>query len=53
MNILLFMLDMEYGIFGEGSKTSINQKRENSTFSHLIGKNLRPLPENAVHYKQT
>ena len=31
---------IEYGTFGEGSQISTNQKRENSAFSPLIGRNL-------------
>ena len=41
---------IEYEIFGEGSQISTNQKRENSAFSHLVGWNLRPFPENFVLY---
>ena len=41
---------IEYGIFGEGSQISTNQKRESTVFSPLIGQNLRPFPENTVHY---
>ena len=39
---------IEYGIIGEGSQISTNQKRDNSAFSFLIGRNLRPFPENTV-----
>ena len=31
------MTPIEYGIFGEGSHISTNQKRENTVFSLLIG----------------
>ena len=31
---------IEYGIFGEGSQISTNQKRESTVFSLLIGRNL-------------
>ena len=37
---------MEYGIIGDGSQISTNQKRESTVFSLLIGENLRPFPEN-------
>ena len=30
-------MSIEYGIFGEGSHISINQKRESTVFSLLIG----------------
>ena len=30
-------LNIEYGIFGEGSQISTNQKRESTVFSLLIG----------------
>ena len=43
-----FSLCMEYGIFGEGSQISTNQKRERTVFSLLIGRNLRPFPEITV-----
>ena len=42
---------IEYGIFGEGFQILNNQKRENSSFSLLIGRNLRPFPSNTVLYK--
>ena len=32
-----FDIAIEYGIFGEGSQISTNQKQENSAFSFLIG----------------
>ena len=41
---------IEYGIFGEVSQISTNQKRENSAFSLLIGQNMRPFSENTVFY---
>ena len=41
---------IEYGIFGEESQNLTNQKRENGAFSLLIGRNLRPFPENTVLY---
>ena len=41
-----FKAPLEYGIFGEGSQISTNQKRERTVFSLLIGWNLRPFPEN-------
>ena len=39
---------IEYDIFGEGSQISTNQERENTVFSLLIGRNLRPFPKNTV-----
>ena len=42
---------IEYGIFGEGSHIPTNQRRENGAFSLLIGRNMRPFPENTVLYK--
>ena len=47
---ILFSKTIEYGIFGEGSQISTNQKRESTVFSLLIGQNLRPFPENTVLY---
>ena len=44
----IFFIVIEYGIFGEGSQISTNQKREGTVFSLLIGQNLRPFPENTV-----
>ena len=41
---------IEYGIFGEGSHISTNQKRENGAFPLLIGRNMRPFPDNTVLY---
>ena len=41
---------IEYGIIGEGSQILTNHKRENSVFSILIGRNLRPFPDNTVLY---
>ena len=41
---------IEYGIFGEGSRISTNQKRENSALLILIGRNLRPYPDNTALY---
>ena len=35
--ILEFITAIEYAIFGEGSKISTNQNRENDVFSLLIG----------------
>ena len=32
-----YEIAIEYGIFGEGSHISTNQKRENGAFSLLIG----------------
>ena len=51
--MIVFKLDqdIEYEIFGEGSHTSTNQKRESTLFSLLIGRNMRPFPENFVLYK--
>ena len=39
---------IENSIFGEGSQISTNQKGESTVFSLLIGRNLRPFPENTV-----
>ena len=36
---------LEFGIFGEGSQILTNHKRENSSFSFLVGLNLGPFPE--------
>ena len=36
-NTHLSLIIIESGIFGEGSQITINQKRENSVFTHLIG----------------
>ena len=46
----VLLLVIEYGIFGEGSHISTNQKLENGAFSLLIGRNMSPFPENAVLY---
>ena len=46
----LISILIEYGIIGEGSQILTNQKRENSAFSRLIGRNLRPFPDNTVLY---
>ena len=40
----LICTSIEFGIIGEGSQILTNQKRENSAFSILIGRNLRPFP---------
>ena len=42
---------IEYGTFGEGSQIATNQKRESTVFSLLIGRNLRPFPDNTALYK--
>ena len=42
--------DIEYEIIGEGSQISTNQKRESTVSWLLIGRNLRPLPDNFVLY---
>ena len=42
---------LEYGIFEEGPQISTNQKRENTAFSLLIGRNMRPFPKITVLYK--
>ena len=44
----IFFIVIEYGIFGEGSQISTNQKREGTVFSLLIGQNLIPFPKNTV-----
>ena len=41
---------IEYGILGEGSQNSTNQKQESTVSSPLIGWNLRAFPENFVLY---
>ena len=41
---------IEYEIIGEGSQILTNQKRESTVFSLLIGRNLRPFPDNFVLY---
>ena len=41
---------IEYEIIGEGSQISTNQKRERTVSWLLIGRNLRPFPENFVLY---
>ena len=41
---------MEYGTFEEGPQISTNQRRESTVFSLLIGRNLRPSPDNTVLY---
>ena len=38
-------------MFGLGSHVLTNQKRENGPFSLLIGRNMRPFPENFVLYR--
>ena len=43
---------IEYEIIGEGSQISTNQKPGNSAFSLLIGRNLRPFPDNFVLYSK-
>ena len=48
---MLYQLLIEHGIFGEGSHILTNQKQENGAFSLLIGRNMRPFPENTVLYK--
>ena len=42
---------IEYGIFGERSHISTNQKREIGAFLLLIGRNLIPFPDNTALYK--
>ena len=42
------MLFIEYEIIGEGSRISTNQKRESTASWLLIGRNLRPFPDNFV-----
>ena len=46
----LFYQLSEYEIIGEGSQILTNQKRESTVFSLLIGRNLRPFPDNFVLY---
>ena len=41
---------IEYGIFGEGFHILTNQKGESTVFSLVIGRNLRPFPDNTVLY---
>ena len=41
---------IEYEIIGEGSYISTNQKRESTVSWLLIGRNLRPFPDNFVLY---
>ena len=41
---------IEYEIIGEGSQISTNQKRESTVSWLLIGRNLRPFPDNFVLY---
>ena len=48
--MFLLHCPIEYEIFGEGSHISTNQKRECSVSSLLIGRNMRPVPENIVLY---
>ena len=38
---VLILRPIEHGIIGKGSQILTNQKRENSAFSILIGRNLR------------
>ena len=40
-----------YKIIGEGSQISTNQKRESTVSWLLIGRNLRPFPDNFVLYR--
>ena len=40
-----------YEIIGEGSQISTNQKRESTVSWLLIGRNLRPFPDNFVLYR--
>ena len=42
--------EIQYEIFGEGSHISTNQRQESTVFSLLIGRNVRPFPENFVLY---
>ena len=42
--------NIEYEVIGEGSQISTNQKRENNDSWLLIGRNLRPFPDNFVLY---
>ena len=48
--ILPFISSIEYEIIGEGSQISTNQKRESTVSWLLIGRNLRPFPDNFVLY---
>ena len=43
-------IEIEYEIIGEGSQISTNQKRESTVSWLLIGRNLRPFPDNFVLY---
>ena len=47
---LAFESSIEYEIIGEGSQISTNQKRESTVSWLLIGRNLRPFPDNFVLY---
>ena len=47
-NHAAFLHSIEYEIIGEGSQILTNQKRESTVFSLLIGRNLRPFPDNFV-----
>ena len=45
-----FIVAIKYEIIGEGAQILTNQKRESIVFSPLIGRNLRPFPDNFVLY---
>ena len=47
---LHFSFRIEHEIIGEGSQISTNQKRESTVSWLLIGRNLRPFPDNFVLY---
>ena len=47
-----YSIAIEYEIIGEGSQISTNQKRESTVSWLLIGRNLRPFPDNFVLYRE-
>ena len=46
INVNLYQYVLEYEIIGEGSQISANQKQESTVSWLLIGRNLRPFPDN-------
>ena len=47
----IILYSIEYEIIGEGSQILTNQKRESIVSWLLIGRNLRPFPDNFVLYR--
>ena len=51
--LIITIVIRNYGIIGEGSQIPTNQRRESTVSWLLIGRNLRPFPDNFVLYSDT